>query len=263
VADDHLARFWARVYDGITPREDLVLREEGSIAWAFRKESPKLRAAVDAFVGRHPAGSLWTNMKLNEYLRSTGHVEGARSEAERRRFDQVAPLFQKYAPEYGFDWMLMLAQGYRESRLDQGARSPSGAIGIMQLLPATGREMGVGDIHQPDANVHAGIKYMRSMLERNFADATLQGEDQALFAFASYNAGPARVARLRTEAEAKGLDPDRWFDNVEQIAARRIGAETVRYVRDVYKYYVAYKLAAEAQAARESARPGEVGTPAP
>ena len=263
VVDDHLARFWAQVLGDITPREDLVLREGGQIAWAFRKKSPKLRAEVDAFVERHPIGSLVTNMKLNEYLRSTGHVQGKRDEAEQRRFLEVSPLFQKYAPQYGFDWMLLLAQGYRESHLDQSARSPAGAIGIMQLLPATAKEMNVGDIRQADANVHAGIKYLRSMLEQNFADATLEGEDQALFAFASYNAGPARVARLRSEAKEKGLDPNRWFDEVERIAARRIGNETVRYVRDIYKYYVAFKLAAESRAAREAARPEELGAPTP
>jgi membrane-bound lytic murein transglycosylase MltF len=263
VADDHLARFWAQVFDGITLREDLVLREEGPIAWAFRKKSPKLRAEVDAFVERYPVGSLVTNMKLNEYLRSTRYVKGTRDEADRRRFEEVTPLFQKYAPEYGFDWMLVLAQGYKESGLDQSARSPAGAIGIMQLLPATGKAMDVGDIRQADANVHAGIKYLRSMLERNFADATLEGEEQALFAFASYNAGPSRVVRLRAEAEKKGLDPNRWFDNVEAIAARRIGRETVRYVRDIYKYYVAYKLAAESRAIREAARPEELGASTP
>ena len=263
VVDDHLARFWAEVFDGITPREDLVLREEGQIAWAFRKGSPKLRAEVDAFVERHPVGSLVTNMKLNEYLRSTRYVKGTIGEAERRRFEEVSPLFQKYAPEYGFDWMLVLAQGYRESRLDQSARSPSGAIGIMQLLPATGKEMEVGDIRQAGANVHAGVKYLRSMLERSFADATLEGEDQALFAFASYNAGPARVASLRAEAKQKGLDPDRWFDQVERIAARRMGRETVRYVRDIYKYYVAFKLAAESRAVREAVKSEEFGAPTP
>ncbi len=263
VVDDHLARFWARVFEGLTPREDLVLREGGQIAWAFRKGSPKLRAEVDGFVERHPVGSLVTNMKLNEYLRSTRYVKGTIGEAERRRFEEVSPLFQKYAPEYGFDWMLVLAQGYRESRLDQSARSPSGAIGIMQLLPATGKEMEVGDIRQADANVHAGVKYLRSMLERSFADATLEGEDQALFAFASYNAGPARVASLRAEAKQKGLDPDRWFDHVERIAARRVGHETVRYVRDIYKYYVAFKLAAESRAAREAVKSEEFGAPTP
>jgi membrane-bound lytic murein transglycosylase MltF len=129
----------------------------------------------------------------------------------------------------------------------------------MQLLPATGAEVGVGDIRQPEANVHAGIKYMRQMLDRSFADADLEGEDQALFAFASYNAGPARVARLRKEAAEKGLDPNRWFDHVERIAARRIGRETVAYVRDVYKYYTAYRLAAESTQARQGARAQEAG----
>jgi membrane-bound lytic murein transglycosylase MltF len=263
VADDHLARFWAQVYPELTPREDLVVREEGDIAWAFRKKSPRLRAEVDAFIERHRVGSLVANMKLKEYLSSTRHVDGAHGEADRRRFQEVAPIFREHADRYGFDWLLMLAQGYKESNLDQSARSAAGAVGIMQLLPATGAAMDVGDIRQPEANVHAGIKYMRQMIDRSFADADLEGEDQALFALASYNAGPARVAGLRREAAEKGLDPNRWFDHVEKIAARRIGRETVVYVRDVYKYYVAYSLSRESQEARESARPEEFGNAKP
>jgi membrane-bound lytic murein transglycosylase MltF len=259
VVDDHVARFWAKIFDRIVLREDLVLRDQVSIAWAFRKGSPKLRAEVDAFVERYPVGSAFTNIKLQQYLRDTRYARGSLDEAGRRRFREAAALFQKYAPAYGFDWLLVTAQGYRESRLDQNARSRAGAIGIMQLLPATGAEMAVGDIREPEPNVHAGVKYLRRMLDRNFADASLEGEDRALFAFASYNAGPARVARLRTEAAAAGLDPNRWFDHVEHVAARRIGQETVRYVREIYKYYVAYKLAAQSRELREGARQEKFG----
>jgi membrane-bound lytic murein transglycosylase MltF len=263
VSDDHLARFWARIFDRVVVREDLVLRDAVEIAWAFRKQSPKLRAEIDAFVERNPIGSLWTNVKLQQYLRDTRYVRGAADEAARRRFREAAPLFQKYAGMYGFDWLLVTAQGYRESRLDQSARSGAGAIGIMQLLPATGAEMRVGDIRQPEPNVHAGVKYLARILERNFQDATLDGEDRALFAFASYNAGPARVARLRREAATVGLDPNRWFDHVEHVAARRIGQETVGYVRQIYKYYVGYKLAAETRERREDARREHLGGSAP
>jgi membrane-bound lytic murein transglycosylase MltF len=254
VVDDHLARFWKQVLPAITPRDDLAVHEGGDIAWAFRKNSPKLRAEVDAFLTRHRIGTLETNMELREYLRSTRHVDKASVDTQRRRFAEVAKYFQSYGDRYGFDWLLVAAQGYRESGLDQQVRSPVGAIGIMQLMPPTGEAMGVGSIYEAENNVHAGVKYMRTMLDVYFKDASLSAEDRALFAFAAYNAGPGRVARLRAEAEKTGLDPNRWFGSVERVAARRIGQETVRYVRDIYKYYIAYRLTRELDAERERMR---------
>jgi membrane-bound lytic murein transglycosylase MltF len=251
VVDDDLAHFWKQVLPAITPRDDLAVREGDDIGWAFRKGSPKLRAEVDAFLTRHRVGTAEANMKLREYLRSTRHVSTASVDEQRHRFAAVAKFFQTYGNQYGFDWLLVAAQGYRESGLDQEVRSPVGAVGIMQLLPATGASMQVGSIYEAENNVHAGIKYMRTMLDTHFKDASLSPEDRALFAFAAYNAGPARVAQLRSEAEKTGLDPNRWFGNVERVAARRIGQETVRYCRDIYKYYVAYRMTQDLDAERE------------
>ena len=140
------------------------------------------------------------------------------------------------------DWMLMAAQGYQESRLDQAARSQVGAIGVMQVMPDTARTLRVGDITQIEPNIHAGTKYIRQMIDRYYASEPMTELDKALFAFAAYNAGPTRIRRLRSEAAARGLDPNVWFNNVEQIASERIGRETVTYVSNIYKYYVAYLL---------------------
>jgi membrane-bound lytic murein transglycosylase MltF len=261
VMDDHIVRFWAQIFDGISAREDLAVRDGGEIAWAFRKGSPALKRAVDGFARRHRAGTTLGNTKLRQYLKSTRYVANADAAADRQRYLQVVGYFQRYGGEYGLDWLLLTAQGYRESRLDQRMKSPAGAVGIMQLMPVTGREMGVGDIRQREPNIHAGVKYLRSMMDRYFADAPMDDENKALFAFACYNAGPARVAKLRAEAAADGLDPNRWFGQVERVAARRIGQETVRYVRDIYKYYVAYKLGERSRAQRERIK-REVGGPA-
>ncbi len=138
----------------------------------------------------------------------------------------------------------MAAQGYQESQLDQTVKSPVGAIGVMQVMPATGQELEVGDIRQIDANIHAGVKYMRFIVDQYYKDEPMTKLDKALFAFASYNAGPGRIRQLRREAEKRGLDPNVWFGNVEQIASERIGRETVTYVSNIYKYYVAYRLVA-------------------
>jgi membrane-bound lytic murein transglycosylase MltF len=140
------------------------------------------------------------------------------------------------------DWMLMAAQGYQESRLDHGARSAVGAIGVMQVMPETGKELKVGDITLLEPNIHAGVKYIRSLVERYYGDPSIDDLNKVLFAFAAYNAGPGRVRQLRREATTRGLDANVWFNNVERIASERIGRETVTYVSNIYKYYVTYLL---------------------
>jgi membrane-bound lytic murein transglycosylase MltF len=254
VCDRWKAKFWAQIFDGIRPREDLVLADAGVLAFAFRKESPQLRAALDPFVKRHAIGTLFGNLEMKKYLRTTRWVENAAAKEDRARFLKLIALFQKYGSRYEFDWMMLAAQGYQESRLDQSVRSRVGAIGVMQLMPATGRQMGVGDIAQVEANIHAGAKYMRHLMEQYFPDAHFEGVNRTLFAFAAYNAGPGRIAQLRKQAAQEGLDPDVWFENVEAVAARRVGRETVDYVANIYKYYVAYKLIAERDAEREKAK---------
>jgi len=129
-----------------------------------------------------------------------------------------------------------------------------GAIGVMQVMPATGAELKVGDITQTEANIHAGVKYMRFMVDRYFKNEPMDNLNKGLFAFASYNAGPGRVRQLRKEAAKRGLDPNVWFGNVEQIASERIGRETVTYVSNIYKYYIAYRLIVEEQARRSEAK---------
>ena len=170
-----------------------------------------------------------------------------------RKFQEVVGLFRKFADQYDLDYLLMMAQGYQESRLDQEAHSPVGAVGIMQVMPATGNSLGVGDIHQTEPNIHAGVKYVRTLMDQNFNDASLDRLNRTLFTFAAYNAGPARVAGLRRKAAAQGLDPNKWLGNVEQVAAQEIGRETVTYVSNIYKYYIAYTLVMEQAAERAAA----------
>jgi membrane-bound lytic murein transglycosylase MltF len=152
------------------------------------------------------------------------------------------------------DFLLMAAQGYQESRLDHSARSHVGAIGIMQIMPATGKELNVGNISELEPNIHGGVKYMRKVIDTYFKDEPMDALNQGLFAFASYNAGPGRVRQLRNEAKKRGLDPNVWFGNVEQIASERIGRETVTYVSNIYKYYVAYRLVVEENERRAAAK---------
>src|SRR5678816_2369308 len=188
------------------------------------------------------------------YLQNVGYAKNAGSEAERKKLQAMVGLFQKYGKQYNVDYVLMAAQGYQESTLDQNIKSPVGAIGIMQVMPATGKELKVGDITQIEPNVHAGVKYMRRVMDTFFKNEPMDTLNKALFTFASYNAGPGRIRQLRREAEKAGLDPNVWFGNVETVAAERIGRETVTYVANIYKYYVAYRLIAEEIERRDAAR---------
>ena len=123
----------------------------------------------------------------------------------------------------------------------------------MQIMPATGKEMNVGSISVSETNIHAGTKYMDQLMTRYFADAHFSETDRPLFAFASYNAGPGNISKMPKAAAARGLDPDKWFNNVEIVVAEKIGIETTTYVRNIYKYYAAYKLITDARAARTKA----------
>jgi membrane-bound lytic murein transglycosylase MltF len=253
VTADFLANFWKQVFPKIKVHEGAALLTGGNIAWAIRKDSPQLKAVVDDFVARHAKGTAIGNQILARYLKNAKYVKDAASEAERKKFLALIQYFQKYGDKYDVDWLLMAAQGYQESQLNQAAKSPVGAIGVMQVMPATGKDLGVGDIAEVEPNIHAGVKYMRWMIDEYYGQEPMTKLDKALFAFASYNAGAGRISQMRKEAAKRGLDPNVWFHNVEYVAAEKIGAETVTYVSNIYKYYIAYRLIMEARAEREKA----------
>jgi membrane-bound lytic murein transglycosylase MltF len=254
VVHDYLAEFWKQVFTNITVHDTVAVRTGASFAVPIRKGSPLLAAELNEFIGKFGLGTAFGNMMQKRYLVSTKFVKNAASEAERRKFLALTQYFKKYSEQYQMDYLLMGAQGYQESQLNQDARSQVGAIGVMQVMPATGKELNVGDIRQTEANIHAGVKYMRWMIDNYYKDEPMTELDKGLFAFASYNAGPGRIRQLRKEAAKRGLDPNVWFGNVEQIASERIGRETVTYVSNIYKYYVAYKLMTEENARRQAAK---------
>jgi membrane-bound lytic murein transglycosylase MltF len=244
VADRYVARLWAPILPELRVHESVQLRANAPFTWAVRKESPQLRQLVGKFQKSHGEGTLWGNMKLRQYFAEGNFIRNPGRAKDAERLRQTRRLFEQYGGRYSIDWLLLAAQAYQESGLDNAKKSPVGAIGIMQVMPATARDprVRVQNIDQLERNIEAGTKYLRLMIDDYYAAEPMTRLDKALFSLASYNAGPARVAKLRAEAAKLQLDPNVWFHNVEIVAARRIGAETVTYVRNIYKYYLAYKL---------------------
>jgi membrane-bound lytic murein transglycosylase MltF len=254
VVDDYLAEFWSKVFTSITVHSDIAVRAGGSLAVAFRKENPKLRETVNTWLRKHPKGDAFRNTIERRYLDSVKYAKNAAADTERQKLQAVVELFKKYGTQYNLDYLLMAAQGYQESTLDQDVKSPVGAIGVMQVMPPTGKELNVGDITKVDANIHAGVKYMRFMMDQYYKDDPMDDLNKGLMTFASYNAGPGRVRQLRRETEKRALDPNVWFGNVERVASERIGRETVTYVSNIYKYYITYKLLSDQRDRREAAK---------
>ena len=258
VVDDYLAEFWSQVFTNIKVHRDIAVRSGGSLAVAFRKENPQLREVVNTWIRKHGKGDAFRNVIERRYLQSVKYAKNAAADAERQKLQAVIELFKKYGAQYNFDYLLMAAQGYQESTLDHSVRSPVGAIGVMQVMPPTGKELKVGDITELEPNIHAGVKYMRFMMDQYFKDDPMDTLNKGLMTFAAYNAGPGRLRQLRREAEKRGLNPNVWFGNVERIASERIGRETVTYVSNIYKYYVTYRLMTQ-QLERRAAAKAQVG----
>lgn len=260
IVDRHKADFWGQIFKDIRLHPELAVKTGGEIAWAFRKDSPQLKEVINRFVEKNKKGTLLGNILFKRYLEDTHYVSNALDPAELEKFNTAVEFLRKYSGQYGLDWLLVGALGYQESGFDQSKRSHAGAIGVMQLLPSTASDpvVGIPDIEELEPNIHAGVKYLHFLHDRYFKEDGIGLLDQWLFATAAYNAGPARVAKLRKEADASGLDPNKWFRNVELIAAKRIGRETVQYVSNIFKYYTAYKLIMKERRQREESRGQEL-----
>ena len=247
VVDGWKARVWAQVLPKVTVHETIVLRERARKGWAIRKNSPQLAAVLNDFYASWVKKEGVFLYRQQQFMKNIKTLNNPSTDADYKRFQQVIALFEKYGQQYKFDPLMLAAQGYQESTLDQNKKSAVGAIGVMQLMPATGETLKVGDIRIAESNIHGGAKYMDQLMTQYFKDAKFDEQNRTLFAFASYNAGPGNISRMRTEAQKRGLDPDKWFNNVENVTAEKIGIETTTYVRNIFKYYVSYKLTQEAK----------------
>jgi membrane-bound lytic murein transglycosylase MltF len=259
VVDDFVAEFWQQVLPDVRPHSAVAVRTGGEIAIGVRKNNPRMLQAANIFIKEYGPNTAFGNTINRKYLESTRYVKNASAERERKKLRELVKLFQTYGSKYSVDYLLMAAQGYQESQLDQSARSHVGAIGVMQVMPATGKDLNVGDINLVEPNIHAGVKYFRFMMDEFYKDEPMDELNKGLMTLASYNAGPGRMRQLRRETARRGLDPNVWFGNVERVVSERIGRETVQYVSNIFKYYVAYRMVIEREAARARAK-GDVGS---
>jgi membrane-bound lytic murein transglycosylase MltF len=245
VVDDHKAKIWTKIFKSITVRSDIVINERGDIAWAIRKNSPLLRAALNRFLQEKTATDGFATWLLHRYYAGDKMIMRAYAPEDVGRFKGLVGFFRRYGDQYGFDYLMIAAQGYQESALDQSDRSKSGAVGVMQMKPSSAREPDIaieGIEESAERNIEAGNKYLRYIITKYINDPTLDPKNQTLFAFAAYNAGPTGLQRFRDKAKAMGLDPNIWFGNVEHAAAAIVGRETPQYVSNIYKYYIAYNV---------------------
>jgi membrane-bound lytic murein transglycosylase MltF len=250
------AELWSAVLPNIVIHSDVPLTDSVNLAFAMRKNSPQLKAVMDDFFKDHRQGTLFGRMMFKKYYQNKEFIKNATSKAEIQKFQAYLTYFQKYAAEYNFDYLMLAAQGYQESMLQQDRVSPRGAVGVMQVLPqyAAAKPINIPNVKDPENNIHAGAKMLAQITNTYFNDPGITPMNKTLLTFAAYNAGQNRIVRLRKQAAAQGLDPNQWFGNVELMVAKDIGTETVQYVSNIYKYYVAYKMTVEQRQLREAGR---------
>ncbi len=255
VTTDSRAKLWSQVLPDITIHPEPVIASDEQTAWAVRKDNPQLKSMLDEFIPPRAVGTSFGNTLVRRYLQNTKWVKDSTSPEEMKKFEAMRAMFKQYSSQYGFDYLMMMAQGYQESLLNQSARNPSGAVGIMQVIPkyAAANPINVKDVQVARGNIEAGVKMLRNIEDQYFNDPNIDQVNKTLMVFASYNAGPNRIARLRAQAQQQGLDPNKWFGNVELLVAKDVGQETVTYVGNVYKYYIAYKLALQDEKAQATA----------
>ena len=253
VSDSHIANIWTGIFSNLVIHKELKLRSGGEIAWMIRKNSPKLKASLNAFIKQRQKGTLLGNIYFERYYEKNAWIKNPLSSNRDKTLLKYKKLLKKYADRYGFDWQLLAALAYQESRFDHTQKNKSGAVGLMQVLPSTGKDKNIGirNVHLLENNIHAGVKYLAFLKNKYFNDVRIRPRDQVRLALAAYNAGPGKIQRVRAKTKQMGLDPNRWFRNVELATLKMVGQETVRYVSNVNKYYVIYRFTSKVSETRE------------
>jgi membrane-bound lytic murein transglycosylase MltF len=246
VADEYLAELWSAVFPDIVLRKEIAIKTGNDIGWYVRKENPKLLADVSTFLKKHRKGSLLGNILFKRYYQNEEWIKNPLGPDATSQMQKFSDLFKKYGEKYNFDPLMLAAVAFQESGLNANKRSRAGAVGLMQIRPQTAKSVGISDPLKVENNVHAATKYLDQIRTEYFDDPDISPASRVDFALAAYNAGPTRVSRLRRNAASQGYDPNLWFGHVEMLVRKEVGREPIKYVMNVNKYYVAFKLAQEA-----------------
>ncbi len=243
VVPDAFAKLWARVLKNLVVHENIPVTSGMKAAWAVRKENPellaKLNEAIESVLKKDKKAF---QRDFNQYFKTTRWIDNPFVKGSKF---ELADDFQREAAAFGMDWLQLMAQGFQESTLKNEAKSPYGAVGIMQVLPSTAEWLGVSNYMEPQGNIHAGAKYMARLMKRYAKVPEITKDNRFFFALAAYNAGPGRVRKYRKRAPELGYDANKWFGNVERVSLRSGNLETVMYVRNILNYTMAYKSAYE------------------
>ncbi len=247
VADSHIAKVWSGVLENIKVHEKLILRDGAEIAWMVRKQNPELKKSLNRFLKNHKRGTMLGNIYFQRYFKHGEKLKDPTNPENWEKLKQYKSVIQKYARQYDFDWLFILAVAFQESGLDHSKKSGAGAVGLMQVLPSTARDkkIGIPNIRNIENNIHAGVKYLAFLRDHYYSKEDMRPQDRIRMTLAAYNAGPAKIRRVRAMAEKMGLDRNKWFRNTEIAALRIIGQETVKYVSNINKYYVLYQSIVE------------------
>ena len=233
-----VAERWARVLPGLRIERKLEF-DRGDLTWVVRRDAPILLASVNFFLRNDTPASSVDDAFLRTYRRQY-KVHNPLSAADLRRLEKLRPVLQRHAAQHNLDWLLLAALAYKESSLNPAARGGHGATGLMQVTPAAGRSVGVGNIQNLDNNVEAAARYLDKIRRSYFANPQMAERERMAFMLAAYNLGPQRVQNMRAEARRRGLNANQWFFQVERIAAETLGLHTVTYVGSLNKYYQAF-----------------------
>ncbi|NOR15416.1 MAG: transporter substrate-binding domain-containing protein [Candidatus Aminicenantes bacterium] len=241
-ADSHIASFADELFSDIKVHDSIVLSDDVRFGWMVRKNNPQLKASLNEFIKTIKKGTLLGNINFKRYFKENPWVRKALERKDLNKFSTYAPLFKKYCEKYGIDWMLIAALSFQESRFNPNAKSRYGAVGLMQVLPSTAKDMGISNLESPEDNIHAGVKYLDFVRNRYFSGDNLPMDERVRFTLASYNAGPANIRRSRNTTEQMGYDSTVWFGNVEMGTMKQVGPEPVQYVRNINKYYLSFLI---------------------
>jgi membrane-bound lytic murein transglycosylase F len=232
----------------------LPSKTDGAIAFAVRPDSVQLLAALNELVKRTPESHEFQLIRRRYFEgRAVAATDrDALQDASRTRLSAYDGLIRMYSREYGLDWRLMAAQAFQESGFDPSMQSWSGALGLFQVLPITGRSLGFSRLDEAAQGVHAGILAVRHLLRE--LDAGISQEQRMRLALAAYAVGIGHVRDAQRVAAELGLDPHKWSGNVEKAMLlleepthyRRAshgycrGRDAVRYVNEIQRRYEAH-----------------------